>query len=182
MILGGDEFRRTQNGNNNAYCQDNEINWFDWGLLETNAEIFRFCKGLIEFRRRHCVLRRIEFFAGRRLPGRTISDVNWYTPAAQPKDWQTDDQTLMCLIDGGAAGPGAPPDVDVLLIFNASLKTVQFLLPSGGVADQPWSVFLDTGNAYPFDLNFNGEGPRVLPGNRYPLIDRSMACLYRPHR
>ena len=63
MLLGGDEFRRTQRGNNNAYCQDNEVSWFDWSLLEKHEEIHRFTRGMIAFRRAHPVLRREAFYA-----------------------------------------------------------------------------------------------------------------------
>jgi pullulanase/glycogen debranching enzyme len=64
MLLGGDEFRRTQRGNNNAYCQDNEVSWFDWSLLEEHKEIQRFTRGMIAFRRAHPVLRKEEFLHG----------------------------------------------------------------------------------------------------------------------
>ena len=72
MLLGGDEFRRTQRGNNNAYCQDNEVSWFDWSLPDKYKEIQRFTRGMIAFRRAHPVLRREEFYTG--------ADIRWFAP------------------------------------------------------------------------------------------------------
>ena len=66
MILGGDEFRRTQRGNNNAYCQDNEISWYNWSLLNRNYELFRFTREMLAFRKRHRVLRTQEFYTDQR--------------------------------------------------------------------------------------------------------------------
>ena len=181
MILAGDELRRTQRGNNNAYCQDNEISWLDWSLLESQHEVFRFARELIHFRRRHPLLRRAEFFTGQRVPGRSIADINWYERSGQPKDWHKDDHTLMCLLCGTSAVPDREPaDDDMLLLFNASPQTYQFALAGGDGPERPWRLFLDTGNYHPRDLYPQQSGPLIRPGSRYPLIERSMACFLRP--
>lgn len=179
MLLGGDEFRRTQLGNNNAYCQDNEISWLDWSLLERHGEIHRFCRELIWFRRRHPVFRRWDFFKGKRPAGYSLADVNWYDHVARPMNWEHDELTLMCLIDGRDA---RTPDDDMLLLFNASHRTVLFTLPAAGDTERPWHLFLDTGYSAPLDVHGEDDGPRAKPDSRYPLIHRSMACFLRPRR
>src|SRR5439155_24624850 len=78
MLLAGDECRRTQRGNNNAYCQDNPLSWFDWKLVEKNETLVRYCKALIEFRRTQPAVRRAEFLSGEpRYPG-ALPDVSWF--------------------------------------------------------------------------------------------------------
>jgi len=80
MLLGGDEFGRTQKGNNNAYCQDNEISWLNWQWDEKQNRLFEFTKKLIQLRREHPAFRRPKFFQGRRVPGGEIKDVMWFNP------------------------------------------------------------------------------------------------------
>ncbi len=97
MMLGGDEFRRTQGGNNNAYCQDNEISWFDWSLLHAHQEIYRFVRGMIRFRQAHAVLRSGTFY--------THDGIQWFGPALEAPDWENgDERRLGCLI-AGQQGP-----------------------------------------------------------------------------
>src|SRR5580693_2126546 len=91
MMLGGDEFRRTQRGNNNAYCQDNEVSWFDWSLLEKHKEIHRFTRGMIAFRRTHPVLRTENFY--------TDSEIKWFAPNGGTPGWADPRQkSFACLI------------------------------------------------------------------------------------
>jgi len=81
MLLGGDEFGRTQNGNNNAYCQDNELSWFHWEKWdEKQKALFEFTRRVIQLRRQHPVFRRPKFFQGRRIRGSEIKDVMWFNP------------------------------------------------------------------------------------------------------
>ncbi|MBC8279009.1 MAG: glycogen-debranching protein, partial [FCB group bacterium] len=87
MLLGGDEFFRTQQGSNNAYCQDNEVSWYDWELLKENEELYRFVRGMIRFRREHPSLRRPCFFAGGRGRKNLPPDISWYNPAGNPRRW-----------------------------------------------------------------------------------------------
>ncbi|HVJ81494.1 MAG TPA: glycogen debranching protein GlgX [Planctomycetia bacterium] len=181
MLLGGDEFRRTQRGNNNAYCQDNEISWFDWELLEKNRELHRFVKELIWFRRRHPVFHRANFFLGKHIPGRRIMDVTWYeNDGSREKIWEQDDQTLMCGLDGAPpAGGDEQPDNEMLILFNASPYTRHFNLAPGQDGERPWHLVIDTGNKSPRDFYPEGLGPRLPTGSSYPLIDRSFALFTR---
>ena len=184
MLLAGDEFRRTQHGNNNAYCQDNETSWIDWSLIEQNYEVFRFAKSLIWFRRQHPIFRRTEFFTGRP-QALEQPDVAWLTSDGHTKDWMHDDQTLACLLDGNAHREltGAPDD-DMLILFNARPhgNEVKFTLPGQSGVDRPWQLFLDTSYRPPMDVFPRGNGPKITPGQPYSLICRSMAVFHRPHQ
>ncbi len=162
MLLGGDEFRRTQQGNNNAYCQDNEISWVDWRLRERHAEIHRFTRGMIAFRRDHPVLRRDTFY--------TPADVRWTNPAGGTPDWA--DRLAKCLgchVYGRDLGP------DLFMIFNAATEPVTFVLP--GLTDgQRWHRAVDTALRAPDDLAAPGRESRV-DFSRYTLDGRSCAIL-----
>jgi isoamylase len=130
MILGGDELGRTQLGNNNAYCQDNALSWYDWQLLEQNRDLFRFVRAMIAFRRSRAVLCREQFFA----PG----EVEWLSPEGTRRDWADPSPTLTAHIRGHHAGEG-----DLCALFNASREALSFHLPRphGG---RRWRVFVDT--------------------------------------
>ena len=143
MLLGGDEFGRTQQGSNNAYCQDNEISWVDWSLLQQNRPLHEFVLKLIEFRKAHPALWRESFFLGRSLTGGS-PDIRWQGPegASQP-DWEKG-AALACRLDGHREHTGADLDDDNLfLIFNAGAEAQAFELPpndNGG----PWNLALTT--------------------------------------
>lgn len=125
MLLGGDEFRRTQRGNNNAYCQDNTTSWYDWVLAERNAELLRFVQRLIAFRKAHPVLRAETFY--------TEAEVAWFGAAGGSPDWQGPDNRLGCLVRGSNA--------ILCLLFNASHAPCRFVLPVSG---EGWRVAIDT--------------------------------------
>jgi isoamylase len=141
MLLGGDEFGRTQQGSNNAYCQDNEISWVDWSLLKKNRALYEFALKLIEFRKNHPALWRESFFKGQNKAGE-FPDIRWYGPDGAPQpDWEKG-LALACRIDGRTEHTGANQDDDSLfLIFNAGEEPQAFELPpndNGG----PWNLIL----------------------------------------
>ena len=142
MILGGDEFRRTQRGNNNPWCQNNEISWYDWRLLEKHADVHRFCREMLAFRMRHPAFLRPEFYSGRNSRHDTIPDITWLTEAAEPADWAAERRTLALLIDGNKSEIDADrDDNDILIMLNASDKPVLFTLapvPAGQGGVAPW--------------------------------------------
>ena len=96
LLLAGDEFRRTQHGNNNAYCQDNEISWIDWSLAEKNADILRFVQKLIKLRKDHPVFRRSEFFKGGDIAHGIFPDIAWYNAEGQYPDWTKLKKFIAC--------------------------------------------------------------------------------------
>ncbi len=142
MITAGDEIARTQHGNNNAYCQDNEISWFPWEELDSEQEMLReFVKHLIVLRKQHIVLRRSRFFKGRVIPGTDIRDVTWLRPEEEEmtdSDWhQKEDRFLRCRISGEAGERfltvrGEPEPDDTFEIFmNASNDDIDCKLGYG---------------------------------------------------
>ena len=162
MLLGGDEFRRTQRGNNNAYCQDNEVSWFDWSLLEKYREIQRFTRGMIAFRRAHPVLRREKFY--------TDADIKWFAPNGATPDWA--DQRLKCF---ACLIPGQT-EPDLFLLFNADTKSVDFSIPALS-AGKIWRLAVDTSRTAPDDLFDSGKEPSMQGQVDFRLERRSSAIL-----
>ena len=177
MLLGGDEFRRTQRGNNNAYCQDNELSWYDWNFVKKFKEIVRFTKELIAFRKRHPALRRTHFFSGQDTDHDGLLDIRWYNPAAQNADWNKDSTSLACLIDGCFPEiDGDITDNDLYLMFNASETVLKFVvpkLPSG----KTWWRALDTALTTPRDIVPDGKEYPVKPNRPYRVAPRSLVVL-----
>ena len=175
MLLGGDEFRRTQQGNNNAYCQNNEISWFNWDLLKTHDEIFRFTKALISMRKRHPVLRRVHFFSGSDHNQDGIPDIRWYTGAGEQPDWSRAGSSLACLISGRKEETGAPQDDnDFYLIFNAAATALTFSLPQPP-SGKSWWRSVDTAQPAPQDIL--PAGHEIKTGRKYAAQSRSAVVL-----
>jgi isoamylase len=156
MLLAGDELGRTQLGNNNAYCQDNETSWVDWEAAGKHADLLDFTCSLIALRRDHPVFRRRRFFSGT-APGNTgLGDITWLTPAGAEMtvtDWGSDERALAVLLNGDAItepGPRGETIVDesFLLLFNAGDRPVTFTLPSADPA-AAWDVVVDTATSEP---------------------------------
>ena len=163
MILGGDEMARTQGGNNNAYCQDNEISWYDWSLLEKNAGLFRFVKEMIAFRLRHPGFMRPEFYTGRDGNYNAIPDISWYVEDGEIPDWDELGHCLALRLDGSRADIQADKDDnDFFIMFNSGTEKVDFKIcePLDG---KKWVRAIDTGLPPPEDI--------LLPGNEMPLSD-----------
>ncbi|NLV42223.1 MAG: glycogen debranching protein GlgX [Candidatus Hydrogenedentes bacterium] len=165
MMLGGDEFGRTQQGNNNAYCQDNEISWMDWSLAETNAELLRFFRGIIRFRAENPGLRRKTFYRG---DGPEGPDLAWRGPDGGPPRWEDGVNTLACVLH-----PRENAGTAVFMAFNAAAFTVSFRLPDGNT----WRKRVDTGAASPMDMT-DGDGAPEVTGEVL-LAPRSLVVLTR---
>ncbi len=152
MLLGGDEFGRTQGGNNNAYCQDNATSWFDWSLTEKNGDLLEFVRTLTRLRTQHPVFRRPRFFQGRPLHGETIKDIGWFTPEGTEMDQQDWDdgvaKSIAVYLNGDAIGAvdasGEPVTDDTfLLLMNAWHEPITFTLPPRAWAGS-WERVVDT--------------------------------------
>jgi glycogen operon protein len=177
MLSGGDEFGRTQRGSNNAYCQNNEITWYDWASIEKNSDLVAFTKALIAFRLRHPAFRRPEFFTGKNAPYNPSPDIVWYDKDGEPPDWAHIDGVIGCRIDGSRAEVLADRDeYDFFLIFNASEEQVRFELPLPSPGTK-WFRALDTSLPAKFALLGSGDEELVLPQGHYQCASRSMACL-----
>ena len=141
MLLSGDEFGRTQRGNNNAYCQDNEIAWIDWSLLESNAALHSFVRQLIDLRRSRLWLRRDTFLKGTRR-GSIAKDVTWLHHSGREmseEDWNDSNLRCISVLMNGAATRGNG-DGDLLVIFNADEAGVEgreWLLRGGSQQRRP---------------------------------------------
>jgi glycogen operon protein len=146
MLLGGDELLRSQRGNNNAYCQDNAISWFDWALREKNAAFFRFVREAIAFTRRYPVLQRRTFFSGRDVNADQRPDIEWYGFDLDDPHWDDPElRTVAYQLDGAEADRGAG-DYLVFVILNADWNTHTVRIPPAG-GDRRWHRVVDTAQA-----------------------------------
>jgi len=179
MLLAGDEFGRTQGGNNNAYCHDDEIGWVDWSQLDTEGELFEFVRKLIGLRSRHPVFRRRRFFHGRPVVGGHAKDLIWLNTDGKEMDekqwWNGDAHCIGMYLSGHAIDEPDEYgkrvlDDDFLLLLNAYHEDVLFVLPSihpeGG-----WGVVLDTARSSGGARRFS------TAGESFPLTARSMVVL-----
>ncbi len=179
MLLGGDEMGRTQGGNNNAYCQDNEVSWYDWDQLERHADLFEFAKRVIKLRREHPVFMRRRFFQGRPIHGQGVQDIAWFRPDGaemNDDDWNTGyAKSVGVFLNGdGITEPGPRGehlvDESVLLLFNAHYEDLDWKIPDHHWAAQ-WQLDLDTA-----DPTRDGE-ETVKPGETITVPARSLVLL-----
>jgi isoamylase len=178
MLLGGDEIGRTQRGNNNAYCQDNEISWYDWESADT--ELLEFTKRVIALQHDHAVFRRRHWFHGRPIRGAGVTDIAWLSPDATPMTDEQWDQpwgkALGVLLSGADVGVDERgrriTDDTFFLALNASEIDVDFSLPTEPWARR-WQVVLDTREAEQHD------GATLDAGTQMPVMSRSLILLRR---
>lgn len=180
MLTAGDEFGRSQQGNNNAYCQDNPISWVDWdGIDSRGRALHAFATRLLTLRRRHPVLRRPRFLHGRHRSRFGLSDLEWLAPdgsAMRPEEWQEGGNLCVGKLLAGDAGSfrdeTGKPLIDrvLLLLLNAGAAR-DFTLPE--VADgRGWTLLIDTARP-----DWVSGAERTAPGDAYRLADRSLALL-----
>ncbi len=150
MMVAGDEFGRTQQGNNNAYCQDNDISWVDWEIKEKGASLINFVRRLTALRKRFPILRRNRFLTAAYNEDLDIKEVTWVNAAGREmaeEDWETAPHCGGLMLDGRAQPSGIRKrgeDATLLLVFNAWHDLIQFTLPSQGAAEQQWRLIIDT--------------------------------------
>lgn len=180
MLLGGDEMGRSQMGNNNGYCQDSEISWFDWDLVTGNQDLLDFTRELIYLRRQHPVFRRRKWFQGRAIHGAGISDIAWFNPDGSH---MTDEQweigyakSIGVFLDGNQIPSPGPQgqrisDDSFLLFFNAHYETMEFTLPSE-LEEKQWAKVIDTK-----EPRFVQEEIVFTKGQAVPVTERSLVVL-----
>jgi len=175
MISGGDEFLRTQGGNNNAYCQDNEISWFDWRLAKANADMRRFFKRAIELTRRYPILQRRKFLAGKDLDSNQVPDITWFGIDLGRPDWNNPTVRTLSMMLDGSEEVSASGDYLLFLILNADpfLQRVALPRPAG----KQWYRIIDT--SLSDGLDFLDEGAEILldPQDHYLANGRSTVLL-----
>ncbi len=178
MLLGGDELGRTQRGNNNAWCQDNELSWFDWE--HANGELLGFVRRLIRLRAAHPVFRRSAFLTGRETRGSGLPDVWWFRPDGRRmtrRDWQRHDARVLGVFLNGHEIPSRTErgeeivDDSFLLLFNAQLEPVTFTLPTRRFGTS-WELELATGEVTPGD-GFAARAAVTVPGLSLTLLRRA---------
>ena len=180
MLCGGDESGRTQSGNNNAYCQDNEISWLHWQRNEEQNRLLEFTKKLIRLRKNHPVFRRPKFFQGRRIRGSEIKDVMWVNPGGnEMSDAEWESPFVRCLgmlLSGDTIDvlslEGEPiRDETFLLLINAHHETIPFVLP--GEEHIEWELILDTAN----EEGFLPAAKKFASGDEVDIGERSAYLL-----
>jgi glycogen operon protein len=176
MLLAGDEFLRTQQGNNNAWCQDNETSWVDWTLSSKNADFLRFVREMIALRKRHPALRRHGFFRGRGPSGDLAPDVVWHGLEPNKPDFSAHSRTLALAIDGREVEPPGVTDCDFYFAFNAWREALPFHIPVSP-SGRPWRRVVDTVLASPLDIVAVEEAPRVPADTLYLVAPYSMIVL-----
>jgi len=178
MIVAGDECQRTQRGNNNAYCQDNEISWFDWALTEDedNIELIRFVQSLIHFRKIEPSVRREDFLTGLSDRPGELPDVSWYGANGESLNWDEDAPTLVCLLRGSRS-EDSPRDEcrHMLILINAGETSHEFVLPAKSRSFE-WRQLADTAAKSPNDVFPDGDGPPLPQRRKLKLADRSLVA------
>ena len=168
MFVAGDEVRRTQQGNNNAYCQDNDTSWFDWTLVDRNRDLLRFWIRMIEFRKRHAALRQRQFFTGA-VNQRGLADVTWHGTVLGAPGWSDPEARALGMT---LAGFNGDPDLHVML--NMLWDSLEFELPV--VPGRSWFIAVDTAQTPPHDIADPGAEPAVT-GNTCTVQPRSVVVL-----
>jgi len=182
MLLAGDELGRTQLGNNNAYCQDNEISWVDWELDEERAALLDFISAIVALRREHPVFRRRTFFQGQAVHG-SVKDIGWFTPDGTEMDeaeWQAPDVSTLGVFLNGEEIPDQDPrggrivDASFMLLLNGGGEPALFKLPG-----EPWAkeyeLLADT--ALAFVRPPGADAPSYMAGEELSMASRSLAVL-----
>ncbi len=179
MLLGGDEILRTQQGNNNAYCQDNSLSWFDWSLVEKNADIGEFFRKAIAFRKKFGVLQGRHFFNGIDDTGSRQSDIIWYGPDLKPLEWKNREaRTILYQIDGGR-DPYPAGGYQLLFAFNADGEGKLLRLPK--TAGRRWFRIVDTSCDSPIDF-FDPAFPAPVLDVRYTVKAGTVAVFINAHK
>ena len=165
MLLAGDEIWRTQRGNNNAWCQDNELSWFDWSQVETERDMLEFVRGMIALRRRHPSLMRNAFFTGKPVPGRDIVDIAWHGIRLNEPAWHDGMTQFLAFTIAGLN----TSEEDLHAMLNMADVAIDAPLPA--MPDRDWYAMVDTSDSVTTG---------ILPPERQQLSLRLAWCV-PPH-
>ncbi|MFD6984562.1 glycogen debranching protein, partial [Streptomyces sp. NPDC059956] len=170
MLLSGDEVARTQQGNNNTYCQDNELSWFDWSQVDENSELLRFTREMIAFRKHHRELRSTSHPTGQLRDSLGLPDISWHGERAWQPDWSAESRLL------AVARCGTGDDDVVYAAMNSHWEAHDLELPAlpGG---RSWHLFADTGAEAPYDIRTPGAELELENAGKYLIGPRSVVIL-----
>ena len=170
MILMGDEMGRTQYGNNNTYCHDNELNWLNWELIEKNADIWNFARHIINFRRNHPVLRNRDHYRHNDYKGTGYPDISFHGVNAWYADWSSSSRVIAFLLDGGHAKNGYMTDDTIYFAANMYWEALPFELPILP-GNKNWYISVNTDMPAPFDFH---------KLNEEQLLENQNSCIVGP--
>jgi glycogen operon protein len=181
MLLGGDEIGRTQGGNNNGWCQNSEISWYDWNQDGERDRMHAFTRRLIRLRREHCTFRRETFLRGREIEGDSLPDVWWFRADGRrmtPRDWEHGEAALGMFLNGQAITSRGPQgetidDDTFILLFNAHFEDRQFRLPRLNMGRR-WELELTTA-----DPDLEAGSASYAPRDLVDVIAHSITILKR---
>ncbi len=178
MMVAGDEFGRSQGGNNNAWCQDNEISWINWQFLDSHSHRFRFFKKLINLRRKHPVFRRKDFFLATSSENEPVhlQEISWQALQPGQQDWGHDCHTLAFTLNGSQLPEKDDDDFFVMLNGHRD-QTATFTIPSPPTlhTDRCWKKIIDTAARPPADFLSKKNAPPVMPGKSVTVA--AMGCV-----
>ena len=177
MVLMGDEMGRTQRGNNNAYCQDNDLNWFDWDLAERNADLVRFARTMIAFRKAHPVLRSRYHLCNQDYLGSGYADITWHGVQAWNADWSCNSRVLAFLLCGRYARRGTVCDDSIYVAMNSHWEPLPFEIPMPPPGGGTWHVAVNTGMPSPKDIFEPGSEPEWSGKGHFLLQAYTVAIL-----
>ncbi len=175
MVLAGDEFGRTQRGNNNPYCQDNEVSWLNWNLETENAGLLRFFRKMIALRNRHPIFRRANFLTGADTNHDDHPDLSWHGLKAGKPDWSEDARVLALMLDGSEIIEGKKDD-DFFVIANADDAEHIFEMPKP-LAGTTWSRIVDTNSPSPNDIVDEHKGEPVAVTSEHRIASGTV-CVF----
>jgi glycogen operon protein len=174
MFRSGDEFLRTQNGNNNAWCQDDSTNWIDWTLTERHAAFLRFVRMMIALRKAHPVFRRRTFFRGG--TGGGLPEILWHGVEPARPDFSSTSQSLALALDGRCCDRPGVLDQDFYVAMNSGSRPLDFKVPASP-SGRPWRRIVDTAATPPDDILDLERGPRIPILHPYRVQDHAMVIL-----
>jgi glycogen operon protein len=170
MLWAGDEVLRTQCGNNNAYCQDNELSWFDWSRVESQREMLEFTRGMIALRRRHASLTVDRFYRGRVIPARGIADITWHGTRLQQPPWGDPSARVLAFTIAGIE----VDEADLHAILNMSDEALEAEIPE--LPGRAWHIAVDTARSPPRDIVAPARQAQISTRS-YQVTPRSVVVL-----
>lgn len=173
MILAGDEFGRTQQGNNNPYCQDNEVSWINWNLADKNVGLLRFFRKIISLRNQHSVFRRSEFLTGKSIKEDDCPDITWHDVEVAKPDWSEESRILAFALNGRCFSAGKE-DNDFFVIINGDEVEQAFEIPKPR-AGTIWFRIVDTGKPSPEDILDEDKTAPVDINEKYRMLPSTAA-------